>query len=287
MCIRDRFAFLATAATSSIRLSSVQGFSPLHSSIAFVLLQGFALVLLPLVSYMLPRINPRWMLGGGFLLMAAGDFWASTVTIQHMSLVPLIGPLALVGIGFAFAISSVIAVAVNTVRIQLAGMASATTSLLRDFGFTLGPAIVAAVALSRAGSAIHAKLAASPSLQHKLTAFYHSVASAPAAHRAQAAAAVAAVKSGPLGANAVPATTKLAGHTVALNPLKGVAFQALGSAYQFSYVVAGCGAAVAAALVLLVLRADPHHDADELAEAESQQFASADVGGSEVSAPAR
>ena len=68
------FAFLGTAATSSIRLSAVQAFSPLHSSIAFVLLQGFALVLLPLISYMLPRVNPRWMLGGGFALMAIGDF---------------------------------------------------------------------------------------------------------------------------------------------------------------------------------------------------------------------
>ena len=270
------FAFLGTAATSSIRLSAVQAFSPLHSSIAFVLLQGFALVLLPLVSYMLPRVNPRWMLGGGFVLMAIGDFWASTITIQHVAVAPLVLPLAFVGVGFAFAISSVTAVAVNTVRIQLAGMASATTSLLRDFGFTLGPAVVAAVALSRAGTAIHAKIAASPALQHQLATFYGSVAKAPPAAKAQAAAAVGAVKSGPLGANGVPATAKLANGTVVpLNPLKHVAFEALGSAYQFDYVIVGIAATVAAALVLLVLRADPHHDADELARAEANQFASA------------
>ena len=274
------FAFLGTAATSSIRLSSVQGFSPLHSSIAFVVLQGFALVLLPLVSFMLPRVNPRWMLGGGLALIAIGDFWASTVTIAHVAVGPLVGPLALVGIGFAFAISSVTAVAVNTVRVQLAGMASATTSLLRDFGFTLGPAIVAAVALSRAATSIHNAIAASPSLQHKLAAFYGSVAHAPAAQHAQAAAAVAAVKSGPLGANAVPATTKLPnGTTVALNPLKDVAFHALGSAYQFSYVVCGCAAGVAALLVLVVLRADAHHDADEVARVEASQFAAAPTAG--------
>ena len=264
------FAFLGTAATSSIRLSSVQGFSPLHTSIAFVLLQGFTLVLLPLNSFMLPRVNPRWMLGGGFVLMAIGDLWASTVAIQHVAVGPLVLPLALVGIGFSFAISSLIAVAVNTVRIGLAGMASATTSLLRDFGFTLGPAIVAAVALSRAGTAISTAVAASPSLQHKLDSFYRSAASSP-----KAAAAVGAVKSGPLGANAVPATaTTPSGKVVPLNPLKHVAFQALGSAYQFDYVIVGCAAALAAVLVLLVLRADPHHDADELARAEADPFAS-------------
>ena len=192
------------------------------------------------------------------------------MTIEHVSVAPLVGPLALVGIGFAFAIASVTSVAVNAVRIQFAGMASATTSLLRDFGFTLGPAIVAAVALSRAATTIHAKIAASPTLRHQLAAFYASASSSP-----KAAAAVGAVKSGPLGANGVPATATLpTGRTVPLNPLKDVAFHALGRAYQFDYVIVACAAAVAALLVLLVLRADPHHDADELARAEANQFAS-------------
>lgn len=111
----------------------------------------------------MPRVNPRWLLGGGFLLIAVGDFWASTVPIDHVSLLPMVAPLTLVGIGFAFAVASVTAVAVNTVRIHLAGMASATTSLLRDFGFTMGPAIIGAIALSRATSTIHEKIATSPS----------------------------------------------------------------------------------------------------------------------------
>ena len=38
------FAFLGTAYASSIRLSAIQGFSPLKTSVAFVLLQGFTLV---------------------------------------------------------------------------------------------------------------------------------------------------------------------------------------------------------------------------------------------------
>jgi hypothetical protein len=272
------FSFLGTAYASSIRLSAIQGFSPLKTSIAFVLIQGFTLPLLPLISYMMPRVNPRWMLGGGFVLIAIGDFWASTLSVDHLSIVPMVAPLALVGIGFAFAVSSVTAVAVNTVRIPLAGMASATTSLLRDFGFTMGPAIIGAIALSRAASTVHAKVAASPTLQHALAMFYGSLAHVPAAQQPKLAAAIGAVKSGPLGANAVPATVTLpGGHIVPLNPLKDVAFHALGSAYSFGYVVVGCAAAVSAALVLLVLRADPHHDADELTEAESHPYASPEL----------
>jgi MFS family permease len=272
------FGFLGTAYTSSIRLSAIQGFTPLKTSLAFVLIQGFTLILLPVISYAMPRVNPRWLLGGGFLLIAVGDFWASTLSIDHLSILPMVGPLALVGIGFAFAVSSVTAVAVNSVRIHLAGMASATTSLLRDFGFTMGPAIVGAIALSRAASTIHEKVAGSPQLQHALNGFYGSVAKAPPAEQPKLAAAVEAVKSGPLGANGVPATATLPnGHTVPLNPLKDTAFHALGSAYSFGYVVCGIAVGLSALLVLLVLRVDPHHDADELAEAEAQQYAAPEL----------
>ncbi len=50
--------------------------------------------------------------------------------------------------------SALTAVAVNTVPNHLAGMASGSTSLLRDFGFTLGPAVIGAIALSRAATEI-------------------------------------------------------------------------------------------------------------------------------------
>jgi MFS family permease len=267
------FAFLGCAAATSIRLTAVQGFSPLRASLGFVALQGFALFLLPLISWMMPRVNPRWLLGGGFLLQAVGAAWAATVSINHDSVGAILPPLVVVGIGFGFSVSSVTAVAVNTVRIQLAGMASATTSLLRDFGFALGPTIVIAIGTSRAAGKISHAIAGSPALQHRLASFYHSVAAAPAAAKATAAAAVGAVKSGPLGAVAVPATAQVNGHTVPLNPLHETAYQALGSSYQLVFAIcAGC-ALVAAVLVLAVLRADAHHDADELARVESGQGA--------------
>ncbi|HTW13382.1 MAG TPA: MFS transporter, partial [Solirubrobacteraceae bacterium] len=263
------FAFLGCAAATSIRLTTVQGFSPLKASLGFVALQGFALFLLPLISWLMPRVNPRWLLGGGFFLEAVGAAWAATVSINHDSIGAILPPLVVVGIGFGFSVSSVTAVAVNTVRIQFAGMASATTSLLRDFGFALGPTVVIAIGTSRAADKIRGVLSHNPTLAHRVTAFYHSVATAPPASKAAAAAAVGAVKSGPLGAVAVPATTTVNGHTVPLNPLHATAFQALGSSYQLVFAIcAGC-ALVASVLVLAVLRADAHHDADELALAET------------------
>jgi MFS family permease len=253
------FAFLGTAYSTSIRLSAIQGFTPLKTAIAFVLLQGFALALMPLTARAIQHYNPRWALGGGFLLIGAGDLWLSAVPVSGMSLAPVIAPLVLVGVGFAFALSGVTAVAVNTVPNHLAGMASGTTSQLRDFGFTLGPAIIGAVALSQAASQIHGKIAASPALQRALATFEHSPAHVPAGQRASVEAAVNAVKSGPLGANGVPATVPgPKGTPVPFNPLKDIAFHALGQAYSLGYLICGAAALAAALLAATALHGLAH-----------------------------
>ena len=263
--VSGMFAMLGTAYATSIRLSNIIGFSPLKTSIAFLLLNGLTLAQVPLMIRLLPRINPRWMLAGGFLLMAGGDFWLSRVSAASLSITPNIPGLALVGFGFAFAISSVTAVSVNTVPEGLEGMASGTTSLLRDFGFTLGPAIIGAVALSRAAAEVHAQVVTSPAMQKALNAFYASPAHAPAAQRASAAAAVGAVKSGPLGENAVPAQIPgPGGHPMPFNPLKHVAFHALDRAYSIGYLV--CAGAAAVAFLLAAGGLGGHGEAREPVE---------------------
>jgi MFS family permease len=226
------FAFLGMAYATSIRLSAIQGFSPLKTSIAFLFLNGMALILLPVTSRLLEGFNPKWPLGAGCLLMAAGGLWLAAVPATNLSLAPVIVPFILVGAGFALAVASVTAVAVNTVPNHLAGMASGATNMLRDFGFTLGPAIVGAVALSQAASRIAGSLAASPPLRSALAAFSAAPAHVPAAERPSVAAAVGAVNSGPLGANAVPATVPgPGGKPTPFNPLHDVAFHALSHAY--------------------------------------------------------
>jgi hypothetical protein len=231
------FAFLGTAYSTSIRLSAIQGFSPMKTAIAFVLLQGFALVLMPLTARVIHFYNPRWALAGGFVLIGAGDLWIATQSAAHLSLWPIVAPLVLIGVGFAFALSGVTAVAVNTVPGNLAGMASGTTSQLRDFGFTLGPAVIGAIALSRAATDIQQKIAASPALQSALATF-DKQAPPPV---------VGAVHSGPLGANAI-----------AENPLKEIAFTALDHAYALGYIVCGIAALAAAALAAAGLRGTGH-----------------------------
>ena len=243
------FCFLGTAYSTSIRLTAILLFTPLHAAIAFVLFNGIALPLIPVTERLLHTYNPRWTMGTGLALMAAGDLWTAGVPVtSQVGLGPVIAPYVLIGIGFALAVSALTAVLVDTVPGHLEGMASAAANMLRDFGFTLGPAVIGAITLSRAAATIHAKVASNPALSKAVATFNASPAHAPASKVAAAKAAVGAVNSGPLGANAVPNPP---------NPLKTVAFDALGHANSIGYVVCGIAGLVAMLLVLLALGAAP------------------------------
>ncbi|WP_329311949.1 MFS transporter [Streptomyces sp. NBC_01262] len=224
------FSYLGTAYATSIRLGPIQHQSPLRSSVAFILLNSWTLLLMPFISRILEKVSARWVLGGGLALMGIGDFIAATLPVGDRALTSLILPLALVGVGFALTVSSITVTAVNTVPVHYAGMASASTSLLRDFGFTLGPAVIGAIALSRAASEFTAKLASSD-----------------LAAQSKAAAAQVAAEGGPLAVNSVPAASPPG----AASPF---ALEALGHGYSIGFVVCGVAAMVSCLLALVALR---------------------------------
>jgi MFS family permease len=153
------FAFLGSAFSFSIWLGAVQHQAPARVGIPLLLIQAPAFVLIPVVSRLLARVNARWLLTVGFALMAGGAWLASRLDVTDASLAPMAAPALLIGIGFALSVSSFTAVAINTVPPHLAGMASATTNLLRDLGFALGPILAGAVALSAAGNQLGSALA--------------------------------------------------------------------------------------------------------------------------------
>lgn len=256
------FAYLGTAYATSIRLSAIQGYSPLKTSIAFVCLNIMGVVLFPVSARMIERHNPGWTLAGGMAMIGIGDLWLAATPATNLSIAAVAVPLLIVGAGFKLSVTSITVVAVNSVETSKAGMASGATSMLRDFGLTLGPAIIGAVALSRAASEISAKVAASPTLQASLKAFNAAPEHAPAAVRPKLEGAVEAVNSGPLGANGVPAMVPGPdGKMIPLNPLHEVAFHALSNAYAIGYLICGIAALVAAVVAVVMLAGRAHTNA--------------------------
>jgi MFS family permease len=255
------FAYLGTAYATSIRLAAIQGYSPLMTSIGFVCLNVMGVVLFPVSSRMIEKYSPGWVLTAGMACIGAGDLALAAIPATNLSIAAVAVPLLVVGIGFKLAVTSITVVAVNSVPTPKAGMASGATSMFRDFGLTLGPAVVGGIALTRAASAISAKVAASPALGAALRSFNQAPAKAPAAQRPALEAAVGAVNSGPLGANSVPGSITLPhGQTVPFNPLKDVAFHALSGAYATGYLVCGLAALVAALIAAVLLGGRKHHD---------------------------
>ncbi|WP_280868560.1 MFS transporter [Streptomyces sp. SAI-127] len=246
------FGFLAIMYSTSIRLTIIQGISPLKASVAYLFFGGIGLVQLPLTSKLLERYNPRWVLFTGLVLIGASGLWFAGVPTSDRTLTAIVGPLILAGVGSALAFAAISAVAVNTLPNHLAGMASGATSTFRDLGFALGPAIMGAVALSQAAKEIARNLTDNPGLSKAYAAFQAAPAHAPADQKAQLEAAVHAVGSGPLGANSVPGSiTSPDGQVIPFNPLKDVAFHALSSSYSLAFVLGGVAALVAAALTLV------------------------------------
>ncbi|MGJ3561215.1 hypothetical protein ACR6C2_34925 [Streptomyces sp. INA 01156] len=108
-------AFLGACFATSMWLGPVQHQDPLRVALPFLLLQGPAFVLIPVVSRLLHRVSPNWLLTSGFSLMAVGAFLCARLDVTDRSLTPFVVPTLLIGIGFALAVSSITAVALNSV----------------------------------------------------------------------------------------------------------------------------------------------------------------------------
>ncbi|MCL8017268.1 MFS transporter [Streptomyces sp. AS02] len=146
MAVIGMFGFLGGAYDLSIRLGVIQHQSPLQTAIPFLIVQGITPFIWPLLVRLLHRVGPGPMLVTGFVSLAGAQLWLRAVPIHETGLTALLGPLVLNGLGFGLVVAAITAAAVNVVPQSLTGMAGATTSLVRDLGQTLGPAVVGAIA---------------------------------------------------------------------------------------------------------------------------------------------
>jgi MFS family permease len=152
------FGFLGGAYALSIQLGVIQHKTPLQAAIPFIVIQGITPFIWPLLVRLLRHVGPRVMLVTGLISIAAGQIWLAALPATGSGLIPMLPALVLIGFGFGLLVSAITAAAVNAVPINQTGMASATTSVVRDLGQTMGPALIGTIALTQAGNVLAGKL---------------------------------------------------------------------------------------------------------------------------------
>ena len=175
VAVAGMFGFLGGAYALSIRLGVIAHQTPLQAAVPFLVIQGVTPFVWPLLVRLLRRVGPRIMLVAGLLAIAAGWVWLDALPVAASTLLAMLPALLLLGFGFGLLVSAITAAAVNVVPIELAGMASGTTSVVRDLGQTLGPALIGSIALSQSASMLAPELATLPlpdAAQHAVDAVF-------------------------------------------------------------------------------------------------------------------
>ena len=261
VAVTGMFAFLAICFSTSVAVGGLALAETWKVGVLFVFIQGPAFAFIPVVGWLIHRVAPRWVLTTGFALMAIAGYWLSTFSLgtpEAFGGTPwtaFMAPLLLLGIGFALTVGSVTAVAINTVPPQHIGMASATTNLLRDLGFALGPVIGSAVAFGIGASMFAGPLRGilgGAGLPANAVAGLSEV---PPLGFLSGWDGVVAQFSGQALAGGAPAQAvdgMVRGITSVQQQIQGVAGASLGHGFQTVYLVAGIAATASAILTLFI-----------------------------------
>ncbi|WP_164204976.1 MFS transporter [[Micrococcus luteus] ATCC 49442] len=261
VAVTGMFAFLAICFSTSVAVSGLALAETWKVGVLFVFIQGPAFAFIPAVGWLIHHVAPRWVLTAGFALMAVSGFWLSTFALgtpEAFGGTPwtaFIPPLLVLGIGFALTVGSVTAVAINTVPPRQIGMASATTNLLRDLGFALGPVVGSAIAFGIGATAFAGPLAGILGGAGLPAEAVSGLANVPPLGFLSGWDGVIAQFSGQAAAGGAPASA-VDGMVQALNAaqpqIQGVAGTSLGQGFQAVYFTAGVAAILSAILTLFI-----------------------------------
>lgn len=275
VAVTGMFAFLAVCYSTSVAVGGLALAEAWKVGVLFVFIQGPAFAFIPVVGWLIHHVAPRWVLTAGFAFMALSAYWLSTFslgtpeTFGGTPWTAFIPPLLTLGIGFALTVGSITAVAINTVQPQHIGMASATTNLLRDLGFALGPVIGSAIAFG-IGAAVFAGPLAGILGQAGLPAeAVAGLSNVPPLGYLSGWDGVIAQFSGQATASGAPVQAvdgMVNALTSAKQQIQGVAGTSLGQGFQTVYLAAGIAATLSAILTLFISASSSAPTPDATAE---------------------
>jgi EmrB/QacA subfamily drug resistance transporter len=131
------------------------GYSPVKSGLAF-LPMVFCIAAAANVSniVLLPRIGPRPLVVGGFLLLAGAQFWLTHIGLRSDYAGVILGPLMITGFGMGLLFSTAMNTGTYGVPPRDAGVASATVNTGQQLGGSIGTSLFNSIAASATASYI-------------------------------------------------------------------------------------------------------------------------------------
>ncbi|MGY1751116.1 MFS transporter [Modestobacter sp. SYSU DS0511] len=142
-------AAFAALVYTSLWLQSVGGLSPLQAGCVFIPLSALSFGVAAGAGRYLQTKPPRWVLGGGLLLVGAGSLLMALVDGDSTWRL-LVAGLAVLGAGVGMANPTLASAALAAVPRERSGMASGAVNTSRQLGFALGVALLGSVFAARA-----------------------------------------------------------------------------------------------------------------------------------------
>ncbi|MEU8897209.1 MFS transporter [Nocardia sp. NPDC048505] len=127
------------------------GYSPIKTGLAFLpMVAGMVVSSTTVPSLVLPRIGPKIVMSGGFLIAAAGMAWLTQISLDSAYVTHILPALVLMGLGLGGAMSTAFQGATAGVRHEDAGVASAMINTSQQVGGSIGTALLSTIAASAA-----------------------------------------------------------------------------------------------------------------------------------------
>lgn len=139
------WAAFGAYAYTAIWMQSVRGMTPLAAGLVLVPLSATAFVVSAGIGRHLHGSRPRWIIGGGLLLIGAGGLITSALLHGAVSWPGLIPGSVVTGVGVGLATPTLASTAMAAVPIARGGMAAGAVNTMRQLGFALGIAILGTI----------------------------------------------------------------------------------------------------------------------------------------------
>lgn len=128
------------------------GYSPIMTGVAFLpMVAAMVVSSTTAPSLLLPKVGPKIVVSGGFLVAAGGMAWLTRIGLDTGYTTHILPALILLGLGLGGAMATAFQGATSGVQHEDAGVASAMINTSQQVGGSIGTALLSTIAASAAG----------------------------------------------------------------------------------------------------------------------------------------